>query len=334
MKLSLHCPSCARPIGDIHGSTLQVTCATCRSHYGVVYGKLSRRSSIYETLLYLTSKLPRLYRRHYTLQITTPDRALRLLQFSIPGKADDIPVRSGDLVSVIYTMQGYLMKKLVAITNHTTGKRYVLPNPIPSPGYLTLILGFAAIGLLICANISGVSIFLTSVGSALGILAFLKWTNTAQLTHPPLETQGQSGKRLLSDQRLLVQKSRIDHRIDELDHECKTNQVLIEQLENLKRKMTEVDQQLYSARIYRSTSAVKLLKQQIANIHRLIREYRQAIKMIDIEVETSWIADQLPDASDFTRTIVSKLEELKAIEEQNQFLKLQLSAYEEINSLS
>jgi hypothetical protein len=332
MKLSLHCPSCARPIAELHSTTLQVTCAVCHNRYGVVYGKLSKRSSIHETLLHLTSKLPRLYRRHYTLQITTPDRTLKLLQFSIPGKTDEVPVRSGDIVSVIYTMQGYVMKKLVAITNHTTGKRYVLPSPIPSPGYLTLLLGIAALGLLICADISGVSIFLTSVGSALGVLAYLKVTNTAQLSNPPLETQGRTGTRLLSDQRMLVQKARIEHRIEELSHESKTNQVLIEQLETLKRKMTELDQQLYSARIYRSTSAVKLLKQQIANTQRLIREYRHAQKMIDIEVETSWIADQLPDATDFTRTIVSKLEELKAIEEQNQFLKLQLSAYEEIKS--
>ncbi len=149
-----------------------------------------------------------------------------------------------------------------------------------------------------------------------------------------METQGREGNRLLSDQRLLIQKSRIDHRIGELNHECKTNQVLIEQLENLKQKMGEVDPHLYSARIYRSTSVVKILKQQIANNHRLIREYRHAQKMIDIEVETSWIADQLPEASDFTRTIVSKLEELKVIEEQNQFLKLQLSAYEELKSTS
>ncbi|UBF26789.1 hypothetical protein K9N68_01995 [Kovacikia minuta CCNUW1] len=180
MKLSLHCPSCARPMGEMHSTTLQITCASCRSKYGVVYGKLSKRSSIYETFLYLTSKLPRLYKRHYTLQITTADRTLKLLQFSIPGKSDEVPVRYGDIVSVIYTMQGYVMKKLVAITNHTTGKRYILPNPVPSPGYLTFILSLAALGLLVCADISGASIFLTSVGSALGILMLLKLADTAQ----------------------------------------------------------------------------------------------------------------------------------------------------------
>ncbi|UBF26788.1 hypothetical protein K9N68_01990 [Kovacikia minuta CCNUW1] len=147
-----------------------------------------------------------------------------------------------------------------------------------------------------------------------------------------METQGWDGNRLLSDRRLLVQKSRIDRRIEELNHECKTNQVLIDQLESLKQKMTEVDPHLYSVRVYRSTSAIKLLKQQITNTYRLIREYRHAQKMIDIEVETSWVADQLPDEGNFTRAIVSKLEELKAIEEQNQSLKLQLAAYKEIGN--
>ncbi len=184
MKLSLQCPSCSRLIPDLQSTTFQVTCASCHTRYGIVHGKLSKRSSVYETLLFLTSKLPHIYKRHYTLQITTPDRSLKLLQFSIPGKSDEVPVRYGDMVSVLYTMQGYVMKKLVAITNHTTGKRYVLPNPVPSPGYFSLVLGTAAVVLLICTYISGASVFLASVMSALGILVCLKLAHTAQLTSP------------------------------------------------------------------------------------------------------------------------------------------------------
>jgi hypothetical protein len=298
----------------------------------MVYGKLSRRSSIYETLLFLTSKLPRLYKRHYTLEITTPDRNLKQLQFSIPGRVDLVPVNSGDLVSILYTMQGYVMKKLVVITNHTTGKRYVLPTPIPSPVHQIVVLSAAMSGLLVVSVFSGISIVLTSAASALVILAYLKLTHTAQFTSPPLEDCGATGRRLASDQRLLVQQFKLQQRIEELTHDCKTNHLLLDQINHLKQKMASVDSHLYGARIYRATTAMTILNQQIVNNQRLIREYRRALNMIDIEIDTSWIADQLPDADDFSRKILHRLDELQEIEAQNQFLKFQLAAYEEVKN--
>ncbi|WP_421655244.1 hypothetical protein [Leptothermofonsia sp. ETS-13] len=134
----------------------------------------------------------------------------------------------------------------------------------------------------------------------------------------------------MTDQKLLVHKAKLEHRLDELNHECKSTQFLIDQLEALKHKMLDVDRDLYSVRIYRSTSAIGILKQQIANNARLMREYRRTLRMIEIEIDTSWIADQLPNADNFTRAIAEKMAELKEIEDQNQFLKLQLAAYEEV----
>ncbi|EKQ69336.1 hypothetical protein OsccyDRAFT_1962 [Leptolyngbyaceae cyanobacterium JSC-12] len=332
MKLSLSCPSCGKAIADLHhrSSQSQIHCPACGKRYGVLYGKLSQRSSIQEALFYLKSTLPSFYKRHYTLQITTADRTLRHLQFSIPGKADVIPVNRGDILTVLYTMQGYVMKKLVAIANHTTGKQYVLPNPIPSSSHhvailLTIMTGFVAVSFL-----GGLNLVLTALFSAISVLAYLKFTHCAQLTTPPLEEQTREAKRLLADQRLMAQQRRIVQRISELRHERQANQVLIEQLETLKQKMSQVDQTLYSARIYRATGAINILKQQIANNQRLVREYERTLKMIEIEIDTSWIADQLPDAENFTRAILERLAELKEIEDQNQTLKFQLAAYEEV----
>lgn len=330
MKLSLHCPTCSRPIADLHTVTTEVSCSVCRHQFGIVYGKLSKRSSIHETLLFLTAKLPKVYKRHYTLQITTPERTLKQLQFSVPGKTDSVPIHYGDIVSVLYTMHGYVMQKLVAITNHTTGKSYVLPKPIPSASHLTIALGSVMTGLLVASYLSGTNIFLTSVLGASGALAYLKLTHTAQLTTPSLDTDKVRGDRLLADQQLLVQKRKITQRVEELQHDSQSNQVLINQLGTLRKKMAHLDERLYAARITRTASAVSILQQQIENNQRLVREYTRTLKMIEIEVETSWIADQLPEADNFTRKIIQKLEELKAIEEQNQSLKFQLAAYDEV----
>ena len=331
MKPSLYCPSCSRPIADVNRDTDYVTCSACRSQFGVVYGKLSRRSSLFETLFFFGSKFPRFYKRHYTLQVTTPDRTLKQLQFSVPGKLDELPIRYGDIVSFLYTVQGYMAKKLVAITNHTTGKRHILPHPVPSRRYLGILLALAVVGAFAFAYATGMNLVSVAVINAVGILLYLRVTNVLKLSYPTLTNSGIQGNRLLADQKLMMQRQQIGHRIEELSHESKSNQALIAQLEGLKRKMVEVDQHLYSHRIYRSTTAIDILKQQVTNNHRLIREYQRTQRMIDIEVETSWVADQLPDAENFGRAIVQKLAELKKIEEQNQYLKFQLAAYEEVN---
>ncbi len=335
MKLSLNCPSCGKAIASTkhRSAPAQVDCLACGQKYGVVYGKLSKRSSIQEALLYLKASLPSFYKRHYTFQITTAERTLKSLQFSVPGKADVVPVHRGDIVSVLYTMQGYVMKQLVAIANHTTGKQYVLPNPVSSSSHHVTILTVFITGVVTLSSLGGINLVLPAVLSALGVLVYLKLTHSAQLSSPTLEGQERDGRRLLADQKLMAQQRKIEERIGELKHECQSNQMLIQQVEGLKQKMAQVDQALYSARIYRATTAINILHQQNANNQRLMREYDRTLKMVDIEIETSWIADQLPDAENFTRKILERLSELREIEDQNQSLKLQLSAYEEVKLL-
>lgn len=109
-----------------------------------------------------------------------------------------------------------------------------------------------------------------------------------------------------------------------------SNQRLIRQLETLRHKMNQVDPSVYSNRIYRTTTAIDLLKQQINNNQRLMQRYHRTQRMIEIKVETFWIAEQLPDGDDFSRAIVSKLAELQQIEDQNESLKLQLTAYQDL----
>ena len=330
MKLSLHCPTCSRPIANFSSDDQQIVCRACGSEFGLVYGKLSKHVSLPETLIYLTDRLPRFYKRHYTLQVTTPDRSLKQFQFSTSGKADQIPIHQSDLVSVLYTMQGYVMQRLVAIANHTTGKSYVLPQPISSGSRLVPTIGAGMLAFLVAAHLLGMNLFLATSVSAIGALMYLKLTNVAQLSSPMLQSQGQTGSQLLADQRLLGQKRRIESRIGELEHDCQANHVLVSQLAILKRKMRALDQSLYATRIDRADRAVALIEEQNVNNRCLIQEYRQAASMIEIEIETSWIADQLPESSNFISKILRKLDELKSIESQNQTLKLQLAAYDEL----
>jgi hypothetical protein len=234
------------------------------------------------------------------------------------------------MVSVLYTMQGYVMKKLVAIANHTTGKNYILPTPVPSLSQHVITLTAVLAGFAFLAFSGKFSLFLLLLTSATSLLTYLKLAHTVKLSNLPLDRQPQAGKRLLADQQMIAQQQRIKQRLHELAHDSQANQFLIEQISTLMEKMTAVDPPLYSARLYRSSNAIKILKQQIANNRRLEREYQRTLKMIEIEIETSWIADQLPDVENFSRKILGRLAELKEIEDQNETLKLQLNAYEEV----
>lgn len=314
--------------------TFQATCLSCSRMYRVVHGRLSERSSIQEAVLYLTSKLPSLYKRHYEFRITTPARDLKLLKFSIAGRVDQVPVRRGDMVSVLYSSRGYILKKLISITNHTTGRDYVLPSP--ALGYTYLLTSRGSLAAMVCLStlyLSFGQFLITLPVLVLSGYLYLKLIHAAQLTNPPLRMDVQEEVRLMTDQELLGQKHRLEQRVSELKYECHTNKTLIRQLQALSEKMLSFDRTLYSFRVNRIDRAVTILRQQMTNAKGLVAEYNKTLQMIEIEVETSKIAAQLPDAEEFMTMILGRLEELKAIEHQNQQLKFQLEANEEVRRL-
>ncbi|OLP19095.1 hypothetical protein BST81_07755 [Leptolyngbya sp. 'hensonii'] len=311
----------------------QLACTTCGRAYGVLYGKLSGRSSIAEAVIHLTAKLPTLYKRHYELRITTPARSLKVLKFSVAGKADEIPVRHGDLVSVLYSSRGYVLEKLVGITNHTTGRSYAPPYPIPSYSRALVtrgtILGLAFLSLMaLQVNPLLITGFLLAIG-----FVWMKVADAVRITSPPLRPQVQEEARLMFDQELLTQQVKIERRVEELRHEYYTNNSVIGQLEKLQQKMATFSESLYQARISRINRAIEVLKQQSGSAQRLIAEYRQMLEMIEIEVEASRITEQLPDAEDFARAILIRIEEINETEAQNQNLRFQVEANEEVRNL-
>lgn len=237
------------------------------------------------------------------------------------------------MVSILYTTQGQVLKKLIAIVNHTTGGSYVLPAPAPSPTYLISTHGTVSALVFLSLLLSGANLWLVSLLSVAGLFAYVKLVNAAELSSPPLQVDNREEARLLADQKLIAQQWRLKQRVEELRGECLSNQRLIGQLESLKRKMLDLDAQLYGRRVTRTNSAVEILKQQIINNQRLVTEYLRTTRMIDIELETSQIADQLPEAEDFTSAILGKLNELQRVEDQNQSLRFQLEANEEVRRL-
>jgi hypothetical protein len=106
---------------------------------------------------------------------------------------------------------------------------------------------------------------------------------------------------------------------------------VIRELRRLRRRMQEVDPQLYAARIQRLDAGVALLRRQIELEEELIREYARADEMLDVEIETLRVAGRLEE--DSVDRITARLDELEAIREMNRDLQLQLEANEEVERL-
>ncbi|NET30577.1 MAG: hypothetical protein F6K19_01055 [Cyanothece sp. SIO1E1] len=330
----ISCPSCARSLGKVsNDGTFQAVCTSCRHCYGAVYGKVSKQSSSWEALLYLGPKVPSFYKRNYEFRITTPGRRLKSLKFSIPGKAEQICARTGDWVSILYFARGYSMERLVSVHNHTTNSHYTFPTPIPSQGYLAATRGSTSLLVFLYALFNGVSLPLTSGLSLVSALLYSKLVNAATLTTPELRMNVSDEAHLIAEQQLAAQKTKLLGRIEALRHDHQTHQRLVERLEALKTKMLNVSETLYATRIENVRRAIMLIQQRTQDEQKLMHEYSRTIQMIEIELETSHLADQLPEVDDFTGTILTKLDELKAIENHNQALQLQLEANEEVRRL-
>jgi hypothetical protein len=321
-------------MGSVHpDGVCQLVCYGCRQRFGVVYGKLTGWSSKQEAMLYLNARLPSFYKRRYQLRITTPGRDLRVLTFSVPGARDCVPVHPGDRISVLYSLRGDSLKKLVSIYNHTLGKAYHLATPVPSLAYLLETRGALLVVFFLISIFSG----LGGVGIyslwAIAVLLYTRLIDTARLTRPPLSSDVSAEARLLEERNWMHQKDQLQNRIEALRAESRSHRDLLRRIQTLREKMLTFNASLYTTRINNLESAARLLKQRIQHNQHLVDQYFQTIHMIDIELEAAYLSDQLPEVTDTTGTLLSRLNELKAIEKRNRDLWLQLEANEEVRRL-
>lgn len=330
----ISCPACNRSLGrfDLEGK-LRASCHLCQTSYEAIYGKLSTWSARREPLLYFGDRLPSLHRHRYDCRIATPGRDLKRLHFTTPDAIERVPLRSGDRVSILYSTRGHGMEKLMAIHNHSLGRVYQPPAPVPSRRYLLQTRGSVSTAVLLGALFGGIDLGLISLG-AIALLLHSRLTHAAHLESTALRVDNDREMRLLNELRLVNQKAELDQRIRELQQESQDHRALIKRLNALRTKMLSFNASLYAARVGSLESAIRLLKQRLVHNQHLVDEYVQMIRMIELELEASSLAEQLPDAEDFTAHIFSRLDELHVIEAQNQQLRFQLEANAEVKRLS
>ncbi|MBE9098952.1 hypothetical protein [Vacuolonema iberomarrocanum] len=311
------CPSCARSLGRFEANGyFRATCSNCRLRMEGFWGRVTHWQSKGEPVFYLAPNLPKLFRRRYQLRITTPGRELKQLQFTSPGLDDQLPTRTGDRLSIIYAGQRGTLEKLLSVRNHSLGRAYCPASPISSRSHLLKTRGGVSAAIGLGALFGGINPGVVSLGAA-ALAVGSRMTHAAELTVPELRGDRPHEARLLAELKLVQQKGDMEYRIEALRQEIQDHKDLTKRLQELRRKMMAYNPTLYAPRVARIESAVRLIKQRIDHTQRLIEEYRETIQMLDIELEASALADRLPDGDDFTRHVLERVEELKALEEKN-----------------
>jgi len=327
------CPSCARSLGRFEANGyFRATCSTCRLQMEGFWGRVAHWQSKGEPVFYLAPALPKLFRRRYQIRITTPGRELKQLQFTSPGLDDQMPTRTGDRISILYTGQRGQMDKLLSVHNHSLGKTYRPAFPVASRSHIWKTRGGVSAAIGLGALAGGIDLGVVSLG-AIALAVGSRMTHAAELTVPELQRDRPHEARLLAELKLVQQKGDLEHHIEALRQEIQDHKDLIKRLQELRRKMMAYNPSLYAPRVARIESAIGLIKQRIDHTQRLIAEYRETIEMLEIELEAAALADRLPDADDFTRHVLQRVEELKAIEAQNKATWDEIQAVPEVGRL-
>ncbi len=121
-------------------------------------------------------------------------------------------------------------------------------------------------------------------------------------------------KRLTGEQNILKEIQQFRERIDQLHNILEKESNLLARLTSIQDKMRQTSSKIYSSRLQTFQKGIDVIDEKIRLSNTLIKGYLQVQSMLEIEYETSRLAETIPE--DSSTSILTKLSELKALEEQ------------------
>lgn len=336
MSYPIPCPACAEMLyfpqleDAFQGEPMLAYCGKCQFKYGLTSGRvldLHGAGAVPQRQWFWTRKSAPLCR--YRLRLGTGAAPPPTFELSLPTPEEGwsptghrpSPAALDDRVSVLYTLPNRGPSELVRFTNHTQDRHWLLGKPGQQARSLGQGVG---VGILVSGGILAsllqgpieVLLWLGVLPTAFyGGRAMMHWRS-------PRLQPGREQQQLAAEQKLLGQIFQLQQRLTQLRQETQADLKVVQRLEALKQRMVAVAADLYSDRIARIENAVNVLNQQLGLSQSLIDGYAQALEMLQIEFETSRLVEQLPD--DLGHRILSRLEELKAIEAQRDQINLRV----------
>lgn len=325
----LSCPSCMIPIGDaLSGhAVLDVVCGKCTFEYRFKSGVLENRLSRQVALQRQTTKQDGIYHREYEFRLRTAGGGLDTIVFTVPGRDDWILARNRDEVTFVYTLKGGMPDELVTIINKTTCDTYPIAKPGSKAHGMAIGVGWVVFfGLLIVvwfvAGSFVVAIIVAAVGGGTSYALYARSSTARQ------ELTGARAEQIKQQQGLLAQKQQLLLAMAPSVRDFERHGALAQSLLDLREKMLSVGGEMYRSRIEGLEAALTVLEEQVGLDRQLMEGYAQAIKIVEIEIESGNAAEALPRT--VANALAAKAEELDAIRKRNEELETDLLANEEV----
>ena len=289
-------------------NNLEIICRNCKYKYAVVHGEVSAFGVRLEQPT--GDGIRSRYRWTYELRLTTA-LGVKVLQFLTTSRTQSFLATVGDKVNVLYPMKrDTVLKNIMCIQNLTTEKTCVLFHRKD-------ILFFRALATILPTTLAAILANLSPSATGKLLIAGSLPLDIAAATFVVRITDFRERNkynlaRLSYEQKLLKDHYELNQRLQELRQEQKADQLMIEQLRSLRQKMIKVQTDLYTNRAATVSRGIDALEKQMELTQTLITGYVETTSILLIEYRTSTLAQQLP--GDITSQVLSKMEELKAIE--------------------
>ncbi|PSO72101.1 MAG: hypothetical protein BRC40_10605 [Cyanobacteria bacterium QH_8_48_120] len=322
MARQINCPSCRQSLylPEMHESderASEVLCSKCNYKYAVTFVEVLQFHSRVERHSARDPKRAPQYLRVYWLQALTREKA-KAVQFSTTGLDHEFSATPGDELALLSVVRKK-REDLTAVVNYTTGESCHLFSPrrkARSSGAVTSIITLIGGGLLawLLQGVPSKVVLVATVPSSIGIGMAVTRSQSFQERDAPIAA------RLGTEQTLLGRLHSLDERISDLQQELKSNQHLLQRLKKLKQKMSRAGAELYAHRLETTERAIANLEKQSGLIQNLIDGYSKIVEIVEIEYDTSRVAEQLPE--NVAVKISDRLEEMEALEQQKEELAL------------
>lgn len=321
MPLQIKCPCCHNPLyipGPQENKDLsEVLCPRCRFKYGLQMAQVQAFASRVETLPTNRNKNQPDCHRVYNLRLRTPAQKLKALRLETPGPRERISALAGDELLLLYTLHGTTLDELIWIKNTTTGNSHLLHSPGRKARNQGIIAGFATLiggGILAMLFQLPNRVYLPiALPAALGAGAYVSRSKDTRTK------DRQEIAHFTSEQHLLKQMHDLEDRIQDLQQESDAQVKTITQLHSLRQKMLDAGE-LYASRVETIAKGIAVMERQLGLTLDLIDGYHQIAAILEIEYKASQLTDAMPE--EMSETILSRMAELKVIEEKREELAL------------
>jgi hypothetical protein len=262
------------------------------------------------------------YRRVYRLRAFNSKREIEFLEFFLPSSAQTFSLASGDELILLHTMQDNAIDKLIWIKNRTTGESYQFFSPNSQAKAIGLKAGMFVMGVsLLLAYLLPLSpkqllAIALPISTGVGVCVAQRQSRQGKERNLKIAT------RLKAEQMLLKRLESVNERLQQHRQDFVTERRTRDRLQQLHEKMSQTDSAQFESRLLVLDRGIAVLEEQLTLNQNLIDGYCQVKNLLEIEYETSRLAEQLPNAEDFGAKIFARLEELNALERQKEALAL------------